>query len=158
MRAILCLQDIGRSDAGNYIFAQKVILRVHTTSPKLRESLLSRMEDVTLMGEDGPQELTSYDLPVKEVHDFLVRLTKGLLRNFHPEHDYDQDEFRSRYVKDGEVFAEFEALKVVMKYEERGVDVFRFGHVLTRDGRVGIWHYTFYRVTSFWVRHESQTS
>jgi hypothetical protein len=53
MRAILSFSDIGRSPAGNVIFQKKVVPRIQTTSPKLRELLITGLEDVVVETENG---------------------------------------------------------------------------------------------------------
>ena len=160
MRAMLSLSDIGRSRAGNEIFYGRVLPRVHTTSPQLRRFLLSGMTDVTAQSDEGePLELTRFDFTsetVERVNKFLVRLTKGFIRHFHPDCDYSQADFHVVFVDDRRKLEEMRSLLNQLRYEERGDGVIRFGHVRTPTGAGGFFHYEFYRVTEFLVMYSDQ--
>ncbi len=56
------------------------------------------MKDVTLATETGQQKLASFEMPTEIVDEFLIRMTKGLIRYFYRDYDYGQSEFSVRYI------------------------------------------------------------
>jgi hypothetical protein len=158
MRAIFSLADIGRSASGDVIFHTKVLPRTVEKNPRLRKFILSRMQDVTFITDDGLQELTKFEMPTERVNEFLVRMTKGLIWHFHPDYDYSQSEFGIRHIEkpDEETISALEPSLVGTKYEERGDGAIRFRHGLTDTGLSGIWLYIFYDVVWYLVVHSNR--
>ena len=141
------------------IFQKKVVPRIQTTSPKLRKLLLVGLEDVVVETDKGLQELCKWEF-TREVFDkvkeFLVRMSKGLIRHYYPNLDYCNAEFVVRYVDDAKKLLEMKPLLDQLTYDERGEGVFRFGRGITPRGCTGFWIYTFYDVTRFIVFYSDQ--
>jgi hypothetical protein len=157
MRAIFALSDLGRSKAGDVIWEQKIMPKMTSNTPKLREFLLSRMQDVSLDTKDGVQELSTFEIPTDRVDQFLVRLTKGFIRNFYPDYDYNNSGFSVRTITpDADSVAKLLTFIGSTKYAERGDGVVRFRYGITNTGLSGVWLYIFYDVAWFLVFHQKQ--
>src|ERR1700722_14122860 len=130
MRALLSLSDIGRSTAGDAVFRDRVVPRIEKSSPKLRDWLLSGMEDIELETPTGTIKLTRWtfsEADMKRVQKFMARLTKGFLRYLFPELDISKVECFARHIHNQSILAELKPITDRLRYDERGDGVIRFG-------------------------------
>ena len=126
-------------------------------SPKFRKYLQTRCTDVLLDTEVGLRNMVAFEVPGERVDRFIVRLTKGLLRQFHPEYEYQSADFQVRHIEPTEeVLINLEEILVGTKYEERGDGVVRLRHGITDTGLGGIWLFIFYDAVWSLVIHKTQ--
>jgi hypothetical protein len=146
----------GTSEAGKWIWKNKVLSSTFRRSPKLlahiRERHLRPIRLNTATGEVGGAILT---MPQGRAIPFIRRLTKGLIYTFHPDYDYFADFFTVDYrlpTPDavqivGELVSHLPQLTV-------GNGVFRVWHGITADtGDAGAFVYLFYDAVCFVCFH-----
>lgn len=145
---------IGRSEAGEWIFENKVITGIVRRSPAFRESLLSTIKDGSLLTEDGVIEAASFDIPWDRTEKFLIRCTKGLLHFHYPEYVYADDLFAVRHIALTRGHLEsLSSIRDLLQYDERGNGVFQYRHGLTVSKKSGFWILVFYEAIAFVVSH-----
>jgi hypothetical protein len=157
MRAILSM-SAGRSRAGDEIWEQKVIPGTVLRSPAFRDYVLSRTRVTQVSLPGGAVEMGAFELPTERVNQFIIRLTKGFLRYFHPEYEYRSAHFQVRHIEPTEeALTNLERNLAGTTYEERGDGVVRLRHGITDSGQGGIWLLIFYDAVWFLVVHTRPT-
>jgi hypothetical protein len=84
----------------------------------------------------------------------MIRLTKGMIRNYFPDYDYFTSTFEVKLIPPTD-----ESLRILQEalggasYDERGDGVIRNRYGITNTGLSGIWFFTFYDATWYLVRH-----
>ena len=103
----------------------------------------------------GEVEVPIIGITVNRATPFIIRLTKGLLRHFHPDYDYTDTPFRViNLAPKPKHFAFFAKLTPLLQCDERGEGVFRFWRGFARDvPDSGVWVYLFYDAACFVVYH-----
>ncbi len=145
--------SINKSDAGNWIWTERVVNSSFKRSPKLRENMAKAIKPVLLQLNDGrqvPSGLLSF--PNARGDRVLARFAKGLLSYFHPEYDYTYDDFSAHPLNE-KTARVLEPLKLKLNVEQRGADEFKFGRCFTTEMNSGIWLFEFYGASSFIVMH-----
>lgn len=142
-----------RSDAGYWIWNQKVLGSTLQRSPKLHANLREYVGTKQIDTPMGTIEMPSLAIPQERAIKYLVRVTKGLLRHYHSSYDYSNDIFSVFHVqqsKSGTDILEDFIRRLV--YEARGDRVFRFWRGFAEDvDKSGIWLYSFYDAAWFVV-------
>jgi len=150
-----------RSGAGEWIWQNKVVPSLFERNRKLAQNARSFLGFRKLAAGGGEIELPALGFPRERVERYMIRITKGLLRHFHPEYDYSQDVFD---VKD--MLPSPEGIELLRRlteqlplYEERGDGVFRFwrGFPQNRPNN-GAWIFLFYNGACFFVLHGKNLS
>ena len=103
----------------------------------------------------GEVEVPIFGIPVRRATPFIIRLTKGLLRHFHPDYDYTDTPFQvNNLAPQPKHLAVFAQLTPLLQYDERGEGVFRFWRGFAQDVLdSGVWVYLFYDAACFVVYH-----
>ena len=119
---------------------------------KLREEILSKLEDVTFPSKNGPIELSRMEPPAERISAFMTRLTKGFLRYFYPEFNYAQSKFEVNRIT-AQIFLDSSLSMLLVGTEEltRGDTVIRIQRQV--NDYSGFWYYIFYDVTHYVVHH-----
>lgn len=131
--------------AGKWIWRNKVAPSLETRNKKLKEHLKKNLGTAKLDALLGGIEVPTFGIPVDRANPFIIRLTKGLLRHFHPDYDYGDIPFLVNHLapkpKHLAIFAQMTSL---LSYDERGDGVFRFWHGFAKDApNRGVWVYLF---------------
>jgi len=129
------------SPAGKWVQENKSFKGTLARSPKFRQCIASSMGTRL---RDG-QLVDTLSFPRKRAHQFLTRLTKGLLTKFYPSVDYSAFDFGTKLVERDEVLSlQLNQLRDVSTYDSIGDGVFQFRHYVKEQDGLGIWMYVFY--------------
>jgi hypothetical protein len=143
--------QLGGSSAAQWIFENKVLKNTVVRAPSLRETMLSTMKEVVLPTIDGNISATQFEIPRERVEQFVIRVTKGLITKYFPEHDYFDAAFNAKHIPSTiESLTHLETVKNTLRYDS-GVFEFRYG--LTDSGQSGVWILVFYECAIFLVVH-----
>ena len=134
---------IGRSKEGNLIWQNKVIGSSFQRSPKLKENVTKSI--VTLINKEANTVEYGLTFSIKRASNYLIRITKGLIKHFHPELDYSKSTFKV-------IMQNQKANKNLIKnmlykfpYDERGNGIFRFWRAFPYSNKpASFWTYLFY--------------
>jgi len=136
----------GRSQAGDQVWKRVVQSSFHR-SDSLRIQFAKSMTPVLALrnGVISPHPAITY--PQDEAKQYIVRITKGLLRYFYSNIDCAGHVFQIDMVEpsadnDGMLIASF-------IYDCRGADVFQFFRLVEDSTGVGVWVYFFYERVCF---------
>lgn len=149
MRAWLAAAG-GKSQAGHWIWENKVLGSTFRRSPKLLAYI--REKHFRPIVNRGTGELAAGVLtfPQADAVPFIRRLTKGILYAFHPEYDYFADSFAVVYRAPTDSMEDVLPLVSLLPQTARGNGVFRVWHGLTQDGQdAGACVYLFYEAVCF---------
>jgi hypothetical protein len=147
--------SINRSPSGDRVWEENVIPGTIARSPKLQSDMVRRMKKVCVATATGIDFLPAIEVPDERIEKFLVRVTKGMLRHFYPEYEYQHDDFSVRLISpiNERKLRSLDKFIMATKYEERGGDVLRFRHGITDTGLSGVWLYIFYDSVWYLVFH-----
>jgi hypothetical protein len=144
---------LGRSDAGDWIFNNKSI-RTAEKSSAFREKMLSSMQEIKLLTEEGEIDAIELTVPIDRVERFILRISKGLLTHYCPEYDYENAEFRIDYIPSRvDILEKIAPIRDRLIYGERWDGVFQFRMSLTESKQSGLWLLLFYDSVMFLVSH-----
>ncbi len=141
----------GRSQAGDQAW-ERVVQSSFRRSEPLRTQFAKSMIEVLALrnGVISPHQAITH--PQDEVKAYILRITKGLLRNFYPNLDYREHVFSVDHLNPlpaddvGMLIANF-------THDFRGDDVFRFFRGVISEPCMGIWVYLFYERVWFMATH-----
>ena len=108
---------------------------------------------------DGQPDLVKFCLPAKGIQDGIARITKELLRKFHPEFDYSTNVFDVTYIGPAEAADAGPLMKAISQgcpYDVRGDRVFEFWRSVDSANGRGIWMFGFYEAVVFITIHENR--
>jgi hypothetical protein len=146
---------LGHTKAAEQIIEEKVLPGTLTRNVPFRESLLNSMTDAVITDEDGnPMQVGTYPMDRVRTERFVIRVAKGLLRNYYPDYDASQDRWSAMYM--GLKIADLaliESLKNLPYFDFRGDGVINYRFGFTREGYTGIWVIVFYGTALFLVTH-----
>jgi hypothetical protein len=147
---------LGASKAAEWILENKA----SKGSPALIHSLMQTMEDTKLLTvEEGEIDVTSFSIPTDRVERFVIRVTKGLLAHYYPDHDYGTATFEARHIQQTmDDLAKLEPLRDLLHYDFRGDGVFQYRGGLTESKLSGVWILVFYEAVVFLVSHTKNNS
>ena len=122
---------------------------------KLRGHVKEHVKVETVMLPTGPAKLPLSYYPDERGDRFMIRLTKGFIRHFHPEYDYSNDKFEVQCAKPFNV-KEWEHWRNILKilettHDSRGDGVIDFWHRLPDEDGLGAWVFLFYHAALFVV-------
>jgi hypothetical protein len=150
---------IGRSEAGESIWEERVIPGTVARSPAFREYMLERVQNVAVATPFGIESLPAFDPPHERIERFMVRLTKGFLRFYYPDYDYIPSKFTVRHIPSTEKNLQMlEDGLIGTRYDERGDGVVRYRFAISDTGNSGLWFYMFYDAVWILVHHVRSTS
>ena len=152
---LLAASAIQRNSAGGVILERKVF---GSTLAKKRQmpfvgSILHSMQAVPAY-----PNAVKFSVPAQDVFAGVIRITKGLLRNFYPGFDYERSVFNVTYVGAGEAADSGSLMKAISercRYEVRGERVFEFWRSVDAAQGRGVWMLAFYEAVVFIIMHES---
>jgi len=150
--------SIARSNAGDWIWENKVLKNTLTRSPALATQFLEGSKKVWLQTPSGEVEMDVLSIPKERVENYLVRLTKGLLTHLYPDFEYSKSLFDVARIDphDKEMVHELIERIPRMDYFELGEGVFRVLHVRVVDSPTNaLFTYIFYDSVGFMVRVSS---
>lgn len=153
---VLFAMGIGHTDAAKWIIDNKVFPGTFTRSPALRAAIRKSMENVVITDEDGqPMEVVKYSMDRARTERFVIRVTKGLLRNYYPHYNASKDRWQAIHMGlELADLAKIEKIKDNLPYfDERGDGVICYKFGFTKEGLTGIWLVLFYGSTLFLVTH-----
>ncbi|MBI2601286.1 hypothetical protein HYW42_05030 [Candidatus Daviesbacteria bacterium] len=132
---------INRSKAGEWIWNHKVMNSSFVRSPKLKENVKNSL--VPLRDSNTGILYHGITLHESRVKPYLIKITKGLIRHFHPEADYSKSQFRVIMINPTQEIIDKTLVKFV--YDERGDGIFRFWRAFYTTGQAeSVWVYVFY--------------
>lgn len=140
---------INRSEAGGWVWDNKVVGSSFNRSPKLKQSISRSL--IPLFRDP----ITGYQyygirFPAQRCNRYLTRITKGLMRHFHPKLDYSKSEFKVTMIRPNQEIVDNIFPKLF--YDERGNGVFRFWRTFYSPGKPeSLWVYVFYNGLMFMV-------
>lgn len=139
---------INRSKAGELIWNHKVINSSFKRSPKLKENV--RRSLVPIRDSKTGELYYGITLHESRVKPYLVRITKGLIRHFHPEIDYSKCRFKITMINATQEIVDKTLVKFI--YDERGNGIFRFWRAFYKTGQPdSVWVYVFYDGIMFMI-------
>lgn len=134
---------LNRSIAGRWIWDNKVMDSTFKRSPKLKAAVKASLIDVDALINNQIVKATALTYPEENANKYLIRLTKGFTRLFHPEIDYTNAKFKVWQVTPNQEIVD--GLFQKFPYFERGDNVFRMWRGLAKGNRLeSIWVYVFY--------------
>ena len=93
---------------------------------------------------------TGITYPISRATNYLIRITKGLIRHHHPEVDCKMAKFEVTMINPTQDIVDTTLSKLI--YDERGDRVFRYWRAfVTDDLSQSIWVYVFYDALMFLV-------
>jgi hypothetical protein len=142
------------SDAGKWIWKNKVLGSTFQRSPKLRSYIRERHFQPILHRGTGEIAAGLLTFPQADAIPFIRRLTKGLLYTFHPEYDYFSDYFAVAYRAPTDSLEDVLPLASLLSPVARGNGVFRVWHGITAETEnAGVCIYRFYERVCFVCFH-----
>lgn len=136
-----------RSENGERIW-KKALNSSLKNSPKLKENIIKSLVEVK--DPETGEIMTGVTIPDKRVNNYLIRVTKGLIRNFHPELATGNSKFEVIMLnKNTDVT---NALSKFV-YDERGNGTFRFWRAFINNpvDLKSAWVYMFFDGLMFMV-------
>lgn len=150
---------LGTSSAGEWIFKNKVLPGTIKGSPAFAKKMLASMKEVKVSGPAGEGKAIALRMPRDRVEQWIIRITKGLLKHHYPNYDYSSAQFDVLYIGQNEELREkLGPLRGQLSYDEKGGEVFQYRHGVTKSGESGLWILGFYRATIFFVSHTTNDS
>jgi hypothetical protein len=145
--------EFRRSNAADWIWQEKVLGSTMMRRPRFREEVLSRVGDPIINPLDG-STINPVELPEMLIR-FVIRVTKGLIRNYFPDYDYSSSAFDVKRIEptDENLRAVHQALAYTTRYDERGDGVIRYRYGISDTGHSGIWFIVFYDANWYLVQH-----
>lgn len=134
-----------RSEAGDWIWNNKVMKSTFKRSPKLKAAVAKNIGPVQGKINGKIVQRMGLTYPEKQLEDYLIKLTKGLTRHFNPEIDidYSRAEFKISNIVPSQ--AVIDMLYEKHFYVERGNGVFRMWRMFSKDiPPISIWVFVFY--------------
>jgi len=126
--------------------------RNHQLAKNIQEYIGTKILETPI----GKVEFPTFSIPQNRVVNYLIRLTKGLLRHHYPNYDYSETPFLVNHIllsNEQEMIVLYKIINL-MTYNELGNGVFRYWHGFAVDSpESGIWVYTFYDGSCFLVFH-----
>lgn len=146
---------INRSQAGEWIWKNKVMGSSFQRSPKLKKNV--RKSLVPMRDSNTGVLYHGITLHESRVNPYLIRITKGLIRHFHPEVDYSKASFKVLMINPTQEIVGNTLSKFF--YDERGNGAFRFWRAFyDADKPDSVWVYVFYDGLMFMVEVEDEES
>lgn len=142
------------NDKGKWILNNTVRPKLKKKE-KLRKRVAEHIRIETINLPNGPARFPLSYFPDERGDRFMIRLTKGFIRHFHPEYDYSHDKFEVQPAKPfnpsqwehwGNIIRIMES-----SHNSRGDGVIDFWHSLPDEGWEGVWIYCFYGAVFFAV-------
>jgi len=149
---------IQASEAGRWIWKNKVLTSTLARSPKLLQNIQPYLKRINLDTAEGQKSAAVFSMDQSRAVPFIRRLTKGLLYRLHPEYDYFPDHFRADYMLEtlDNVAVVKELLSGLEAYQ-RSNEVFRVWHGIVKDtDEGGAWVYLFYDAVCFVCIHSKR--
>jgi len=146
----------GVSGAGKWILRNKVFGGSLKHSPKLKAQFSKSWYMGKVQTPTGTKSVPVIAMPEERANNYLTRMTKALLRYFHPTYDYQQDNFTINLLYP-HVEQHVQYCNGMMPYlvrDQRGDGVFTFWHGVTDCHKGGAWIYTFFDNVRFAVVHQ----
>ncbi len=141
---------LNRSDAGEWIWRNKVMGSTFRRSPQLRENVERYLLKVPVRTTAGTVRMTALGFPKKRANRFLIRITKGLVATFYPDKDYSGTAFSVDNLMLNQENIDY--LNTLSTYDERGERVFRFWRAMASNKEaIGLFAYVFYDACLFMV-------
>ncbi len=141
---------MGRSKQGKWIWTNRVVGSSFQRSKKFKQNFAASLIPTEIKGTAGLIKTHMTLFEEERGNRFLKRITKGLIKHFHPEVDY-----TSAYYDVGKFDPTPELVESLMKvllYDERGTSTFRFWRsILNASKPDSIWVYLFYDAAMFAV-------
>jgi hypothetical protein len=148
----------GRSQAGDWIWQNRVINSSFKRSSKLEKHVASHAKILNLNLPAGPVPVSTLSIPDNRANIFLHRITKALLTYFYSEYNFRNDEFQTYCVAPiPKHAASIQALIKVCRHDSRGDGVFDFWHSITVEKNGGCWIYRFYDAAWLVVIHKNRS-
>jgi hypothetical protein len=143
------------NEKGLWILRNKIGPKLRKKT-KLRENIKKHVKTVTINLPTGPAQLPLVHLPDDRGDRFIVRLTKGFIRHFHPNYDYSNDKFEVNCVKPFNLneWGFVRNLVQMLPHDSRGDGVIDFWHRLPAGEDPGVWLFCFYQAAVLIVWHE----
>ncbi len=147
------------SPAARWIWRNKVAPSLDGRNRKLVQTVRKYLGTDVIATADGPVILPFLGMPTDRADRFLIRITKGLLRYFHPAFDYRTQPFEIKFLDptrsaDTARFQQLTSPESPLVMDERGNGVFRFWRGVSNAApHMGIWVYLFYENVCFVVIH-----
>jgi hypothetical protein len=149
------------SGAGDWIWENKVVPSLVTRNKKLAQNVQKYIGSRTVATPIGDIEASILSFPRERARRYIVRITKGLLRHFHPEYNFKDKQFS---VLQGQPTPEGidllrRTIELLPLYDERGDGVFRFWRGFPSNAPEkgdGAWVYIFYECACFYVLHSNE--
>jgi len=139
----------GGSDAGKWIWKNKVVNSTFKRSPKLADYIRQKHFQ-PIVDTGGVLRGGRFTIPQGCPIPFIRRLTKGILYLFHPEYDYFSDSFFVDHAeRTPDSIATVGELVSKMPQIEKGNGVFRVCHGISDTGDAGACVHLFYDATCF---------
>jgi hypothetical protein len=156
--------SIFRSGAGDWIWENKVVPSFVTRNKKLVQNARNYISSQKIATPVGDIDAPILNFPRERARRYLTRITKGLLRHFHPDYNYVDKEFSVQFLPQTPHGVDVDQLRrwtdlPTIIYDERGGGVFRFWRGFPPDAPQkgdGAWLYAFYDCACFFVRHSSE--
>ena len=144
----------GISEAGKWIWKNKVVPNSLDAKPKLMANVARHVRLVEIEGPKGRAQIAVSTFPEERAKKFITRVTKGLIRRFYPELHNPHNHFKILHLRPSDVaVACLKAVLPMLTEDGRGDAVFRFYRGIPVDNRkCSIWVYFFYDEVAFWVQ------
>lgn len=147
---VFAASNVNRSNAGDWIWKNKVINSTFKRSPKFKQRIIESI--IPLKDVQTGSKKWGLAFPIERGEKFLTRITKGLIRHYFPSVDYSNGSFKVTHINPSQQIID-DVLSKFPNYDERGNGVFRvwFAPIDSTKLASSLWIYVFYDALMFMV-------